>query len=47
MGRAGTDPLACLGQVLVARMAIFKQEAEEDFDPVRWLDRLLIRLATK
>ncbi|KAG1662005.1 hypothetical protein FOA52_012176 [Chlamydomonas sp. UWO 241] len=33
--------------VLMARMASFKMEAEEDFDATRWLDRSLIRLASR
>ena len=31
--------------VIVARLATFKMETEEDFDATRWLDRTLIRWA--
>ena len=31
--------------VIVARLATFKMETEEDFDATRWLDRTLIRSA--
>jgi len=30
---------------LMARLASYKMETEEDFDATRWLDRTLIRLA--
>lgn len=33
--------------VLTARLATHKMEMEDDFDATRWLDRLLIRLATQ
>eukprot|EP01090_Pellita_catalonica_P015756 TRINITY_DN4330_c0_g1_i1.p1 TRINITY_DN4330_c0_g1~~TRINITY_DN4330_c0_g1_i1.p1 ORF type:complete len:757 (+),score=97.98 TRINITY_DN4330_c0_g1_i1:97-2367(+) len=33
--------------VLMARIAVFKAEAEETFQVLRWLDRMLIRLVTK
>lgn len=33
--------------VLVARLASYKMEVEEDFDATRWLDRSLIRLASR
>eukprot|EP00890_Picochlorum_soloecismus_P005474 jgi/Picsp_1/5928/NSC_03285-R1_transport protein len=33
--------------VLVARLASHKMEVEEDFDATRWLDRSLIRLASR
>lgn len=33
--------------VLTARLATWKMETEEDFDPTRWLDRNLIRLAQR
>ncbi|CAN4095951.1 unnamed protein product [Withania somnifera] len=33
--------------VVVARLASYKMEMEEDFDAVRWLDRNLIRLCAK
>ncbi|KAM3257962.1 hypothetical protein ACQJBY_049967 [Aegilops geniculata] len=32
---------------VVARLVSFKMETEADFDPIRWLDRALIRLCTK
>ena len=31
----------------MARLASFKMEQEEEFDPTRWLDRALIRLASR
>eukprot|EP00761_Pharyngomonas_kirbyi_P010528 gb/GECH01010548.1/.p1 GENE.gb/GECH01010548.1/~~gb/GECH01010548.1/.p1 ORF type:complete len:775 (+),score=181.75 gb/GECH01010548.1/:1-2325(+) len=33
--------------VLIARVAVFKAETQELYDVLRWLDRVLIRLATK
>eukprot|EP00897_Mesotaenium_endlicherianum_P006752 jgi/Mesen1/6104/ME000310S05206 len=42
---AGFDQEAAA--VLVARIASFKMEHEEEFDATRWLDRMLIRLASK
>lgn len=33
--------------VIVARLATHKMEAEEDFDATRWLDRTLIRVASR
>eukprot|EP01087_Luapelamoeba_hula_P015523 TRINITY_DN4651_c0_g1_i1.p1 TRINITY_DN4651_c0_g1~~TRINITY_DN4651_c0_g1_i1.p1 ORF type:complete len:758 (+),score=106.88 TRINITY_DN4651_c0_g1_i1:183-2456(+) len=33
--------------VLMARIAVYKAETEEAFDVMRWLDRMLIRLANK
>ncbi|CAN4120872.1 unnamed protein product [Withania somnifera] len=33
--------------VVMARLASYKMEQEEDFDPTRWLDRSLIRLCSK
>jgi protein transport protein SEC23 len=33
--------------VLVARLASYKMEVEEDFDATRWLDRSLIRVASR
>ncbi|KAF5842832.1 COP-II coat subunit [Dunaliella salina] len=33
--------------VLMARLASYKMETEEDFDATRWLDRTLIRLAQR
>ena len=33
--------------VYMARLASFKMEQEEEFDPTRWLDRALIRLASR
>ncbi|MCD7464917.1 hypothetical protein HAX54_000187 [Datura stramonium] len=33
--------------VVMARLASYKMELEEDFDPTRWLDRNLIRLCSK
>lgn len=32
--------------MVVARLATFKMETEEDFDATRWIDRTLIRRAT-
>lgn len=40
---AGFDQEAAA--VIVARLATYKMEAEEDFDATRWLDRTLIRSA--
>ena len=42
---AGFDQEAAA--VVVARLATFKMEAEEDFDATRWIDRTLIRLASR
>eukprot|EP00898_Chlorokybus_atmophyticus_P002889 jgi/Chlat1/3600/Chrsp234S00259 len=42
---AGFDQEAAA--VLVARLATYKMDHEDDFDCVRWLDRMLIRLASK
>ena len=33
--------------MVVARLATFKMETEEDFDATRWIDRTLIRLAAR
>ena len=33
--------------VVLARLASFKMETEEEFDATRWLDRMLIRLASR
>ncbi len=33
--------------VVMARLATFKMEDEEDFDATRWIDRTLIRLASR
>ncbi len=33
--------------VVAARLATFKMEDEEDFDATRWIDRTLIRLASR
>jgi len=33
--------------VLMARLAYYKMETEEDFDATRWLDRSLIRLSAR
>jgi protein transport protein SEC23 len=33
--------------VVMARLATYKMEVEEDFDATRWLDRSLIRLAQR
>lgn len=33
--------------MLMARLASFKMEYEEDFDATRWLDRALIRLSSR
>jgi hypothetical protein len=33
--------------VVLARLATFKMEFEEEFDPMRWLDRKLINLAKR
>ncbi|PHT82418.1 hypothetical protein T459_15433 [Capsicum annuum] len=33
--------------VVVARLTSYKMETEEDFDAIRWLDRILIRLCAK
>ena len=43
--RAGFDQEAAA--VALARLATFKAEHEEGFDPLRWLDRSLIRLCSK
>ncbi len=40
---AGFDQEAAA--VVVARLATFKMETEEDFDATRWIDRTLIRHA--
>ena len=42
---AGFDQEAAA--VVVARLATHKMETEEDFDATRWLDRTLIRLASR
>eukprot|EP00967_Tisochrysis_lutea_P094262 scaffold136938_cov19-Tisochrysis_lutea.AAC.1 len=42
---AGFDQEAAA--VLMARLASYKMETEEDFDATRWLDRTLIRLAQR
>mmetsp|Transcript_16153 Transcript_16153/g.34976 ORF Transcript_16153/g.34976 Transcript_16153/m.34976 type:complete len:765 (-) Transcript_16153:369-2663(-) len=42
---AGFDQEAAA--VLMARLASFKMDSEEDFDATRWLDRALIRLASR
>ena len=42
---AGFDQEAAA--VVVARLATHKMESEEDFDATRWLDRTLIRLASR
>ncbi|EIE23773.1 COP-II coat subunit [Coccomyxa subellipsoidea C-169] len=42
---AGFDQEAAA--VVVARLATFKMETEEDFDATRWIDRTLIRLASR
>jgi hypothetical protein len=42
---AGFDQEAAA--VVVARLATFKMETEEDFDATRWIDRTLIRLAAR
>ncbi|DBA68065.1 TPA: hypothetical protein ACH3X2_014085 [Trebouxia sp. C0005] len=42
---AGFDQEAAA--VIVARLATHKMEAEEDFDATRWLDRTLIRVASR
>ncbi|KAK9814088.1 hypothetical protein WJX72_000474 [[Myrmecia] bisecta] len=42
---AGFDQEAAA--VLIARIATYKMETEEDFDATRWLDRTLIRLASR
>lgn len=42
---AGFDQEAAA--VVMARLVSFKMEAEADFDPIRWLDRSLIRLCSK
>jgi protein transport protein SEC23 len=42
---AGFDQEAAA--VVVARLATFKMETEEDFDATRWLDRTLIRLSAR
>ena len=31
----------------MTRLTTFKMETEEDFDATRWIDRTLIRLATR
>lgn len=33
--------------VAMTRLTTFKMETEEDFDATRWIDRTLIRLATR
>jgi hypothetical protein len=33
--------------VVMARLATFKMETEEEFDATRWIDRTLIRLASR
>ena len=33
--------------MVIARLATHKMETEEDFDATRWLDRTLIRLASR
>lgn len=42
---AGFDQEAAA--VLVARLATFKMESEEEFDATRWLDRMLIRVSNR
>eukprot|EP00271_Cylindrocystis_brebissonii_P001991 TRINITY_DN1233_c2_g1_i1.p1 TRINITY_DN1233_c2_g1~~TRINITY_DN1233_c2_g1_i1.p1 ORF type:complete len:780 (+),score=203.52 TRINITY_DN1233_c2_g1_i1:402-2741(+) len=42
---AGFDQEA--SAVLVARLATFKMETEEEFDATRWLDRMLIRVSSR
>ncbi|KAK9905677.1 hypothetical protein WJX75_004485 [Coccomyxa subellipsoidea] len=42
---AGFDQEAAA--VVMARLATFKMETEEDFDATRWIDRNLIRLASR
>ena len=42
---AGFDQEAAA--VVIARLATHKMETEEDFDATRWLDRTLIRLASR
>ncbi|TVU00585.1 hypothetical protein EJB05_53974, partial [Eragrostis curvula] len=42
---AGFDQEAAAA--VMARLVSFKMESEDDFDPVRWLDRSLIRVCSK
>lgn len=42
---AGFDQEAAA--VVMARIVSFKMESEADFDPIRWLDRSLIRICSK
>ncbi|KAL6008250.1 Protein transport protein S23 E [Asimina triloba] len=42
---AGFDQEAAA--VVMARLVSFKMEAEAEFDPIRWLDRSLIRLCSR
>ncbi len=42
---AGFDQEAAA--VVIARLATHKMETEDDFDATRWLDRTLIRLASR
>eukprot|EP00884_Botryococcus_braunii_P021827 jgi/Botrbrau1/8328/Bobra.0081s0017.1 len=50
-GQDGTQIIAGFDQeaaaVVVARLATYKMETEEDFDATRWLDRTLIRLSAR
>jgi protein transport protein SEC23 len=40
-------PLQETAAALMARLATFKMETEDDFDPTRFLDRSLIRLCQR
>lgn len=50
-GQDGSQIIAGFDQeaaaVVVARLATYKMETEEDFDATRWLDRTLIRLSAR